>query len=146
MSKAEDYSIKETGLIKRDLKRLKRWRSLGVDIKNVIKITIGYLTDNVVSAASCTSKTVFGNHITETVADGQKISFYKKRVPITNPKTCPSAGARLVYGYIEGKNSFIPILIYAVSEEGEYYEINNRKIPLTVSGLIEIINEKLSSL
>lgn len=146
MSKAEDYSIKETELIKRDLKRLKRWRSLGTDIKNVIKITIGYLTDNIVGTANCRPKTVFGNHITEAVVGGQKISFYKKRVAIINPKTPPSAGARLVYGYIEGKNAFIPILIYAASEEGEYYDINNRKIPLTVSGLVEIINEKLNSL
>ena len=69
-----------------------------------------------------------------------------KRIPITNPKTSPSSGARLLYGLIKSSNKFAPILIYGAFEEKSYYNIGTKKIKLQRSGLIKIIEEKLSLL
>ena len=49
-------------LIKKDLKRLKKWSSLEKDIKNILKIINGQLTDEIYR---CPQRAIFGDFITE---------------------------------------------------------------------------------
>ncbi|MDA3802494.1 MAG: hypothetical protein PF488_01175 [Patescibacteria group bacterium] len=130
-------------LIKKDLKRLKKWSSLEKDIKNILKIINGQLTDEIYR---CPQKAIFEDFITEKNIEGEIVGFFKKRIPITSCKIGPSAGARLLFGVIKSSNKFIPILLYGAFEEKSFYKINNKKIKLQSSGLIQIIQEKLNSL
>ena len=114
-----------------------------MDVKNIFKIINGQLTDEIYK---CSSRTVFGELITESSINLESIYFYKKRIPISNPRTCPSSGARLLYGVVKSTNKFIPILIYGAYEEKYIYKINSKNIKLQKSGLIKIIQEKLNLL
>ncbi len=71
---------------------------------------------------------------------------FKDRVPITNPPLSSSKGARLIYAIIKEYKLFIPLLVFSANEEGEFYEINRKKIRLTKSGFGNIIREKIESI
>ncbi len=141
MSKVIEYC--DVGLIENDLKRLKKLVSLKEDIKNTCNIIIGKTTDNII-LNSCPPKTIFGDLITKKTLEDKDFHFYKKRVPITNPKTSPSEGCRLIYGICVYK--LIPFFVYKAPEEKAHYEINNKKIPIQKAGLIKIIEEKIKIL
>ena len=125
-------------LIRSDLKRLNGWLSLKEDIENQCKIAVGKLSDPVFKFG-----TPLGDFITEVCVDGVNIFFYKDRIKITNPLMPPSKGGRVVYAVIKNLKKIFPILVYSAKEEGTFYHINGKKIPLKKSGLIQIIDEKL---
>ncbi len=139
-------SYKDIGLIKKDLKKLKKWISLEEDIKIIIKIAIGYLNDNVLSSANCAPRTIFGDFISINYINSEKIFTFKKRVAITNPRIVPKSGARLVYAFMETPKKFFPLLIFPAKNEGKMYLINKKKLPLTETGIRRIIEEKINSL
>lgn len=141
MSPNEALNYAGTDFIKGDLRRLKRLSSLEEDIFNNYRIIMGKLTDGLLPSSlfNC----LFGDCLTQKTVNAETIEFYKIRVGITNPKMSPSCGVRLVYGVVRSKKSFVPILVYAACEEGRYYQINNKKLPLKKSGLVQIIDEKL---
>lgn len=129
-----------TGLIKNDLRRLKKWSSLEQDIYSNYKILMGKLTDGLLPSIFTSP---LGDFITEVKTESTTIHFYKIRVGISSPKLSPSNGARLIHGVIREQRKFIPILVYGAFEEGTCYSINNKKLLLRKSGLIRIIDEKL---
>lgn len=111
------------------------------DIENQCNIGIGKLSDPLFKF-----NTPLGDFITEVCADDTNILFYKHRIKITNPLVPPSKGGRVIYAVIKDLKKIFPVLVYAAAEEGTYYHINGKKIPLKKSGLIQIIDEKLLSL
>lgn len=131
-----------TAFIKNDLRRLKKWFSLEQDIYNNYRILMGKLTDGLLPSIFTSP---LGDFITETKINDITIHFYKIKVGISSPKTSSNNGARLIHGVIREKRKFVPILVYGAFEEGKYYLINNKKLPLRKSGLIRIIDEKLKS-
>lgn len=131
-----------TDFIKNDLRRLKKWSSLEQDIYNNYRILMGKLTDGLLPSIFTSP---LGDFITETKIGDITIYFYKIKVAISSPKTSSNNGARLIHGVIREKRKFVPVLIYGAFEEGRYYKINNKKLPLRKSGLIRIIDEKLKS-
>ena len=86
-----------------------------------------------------------GDFITEKKIKDTVIHFYKIRIAIVSPKTSSSNGARLIYGVIKESKKFVPILVYGAFEEGKYYLISHKKLPLRRNGLIKIIDEKLKT-
>jgi len=132
-----------TAFIKNDLRRLRKWSSLEQDIYNNYKILMGKLTDGLLPSVFTSP---LGDFITEVKTEKTTIHFYKIKVGISSPKLSPNNGARLIHGVIREKKKFVPILVYGAFEEGKYYLINNKKLPLRKSGLIKIIDEKLKSI
>lgn len=132
-----------TDFIIEDLRRLKKWKSLGVDIANHQLIVSGLLVE---AAVYPPPYNFSGGLITR--IDHLKGTFlcFKDRVAITDPFMTPEEGARLVYAIIPQLAMFIPMLVYGAFEEGTMYCINKKKFPLTKSGLGKIINEKLKAL
>jgi len=126
--------------IEEDLKRLKAWGSLRSDIHNQYQITCGLLvTTNQFPPPSnfCGGLITYKKHVKG------EFYFFKERVAITNPFMTPAEGARLIFAIVPQLNRFIPILVYAASEEARMYSINGKKLPLKKPGLGKIVNEKL---
>jgi len=132
-----------TDFIRSDLRRLKKWSSLEQDIYNNYRILMGKLTDGLLPSVFTSP---LGDFITEVKTESTIIHFYKIKVGISSPKLSSNNGARLIHGVIREQRKFIPILVYGAFEEGRYYLINNKKLPLRKSGLIKIIDEKLKSI
>ena len=128
-------------LIKPDLKRLNGWFSLKEDIENQCKIAIGKLSDPIFKF-----NTPLGDFITEVCVEDTNIFFYKDRIKITNPLISPRKGGRVIYAVIKDLKKIFPVLVYSAAEEGTFYRVNGKKIPLKKAGLIQIIDEKLSGI
>ncbi len=127
--------------IKRDLRRLKRLKSLKEDIYDCYKIVDGLSKESLYPPPF----NAFGGLITKIECSLGTLLCFKDRVPITNPFLPPSKGARLIYTIIKEYKVFIPLLVFSADEEGKLYEINRRKIRLTKSGFGKIIREKIKS-
>lgn len=143
---SDSLPYEDLGLIKKDLKKLKKWSSLEKDIKSVVQIMIGYLDDNMLSPSNCIERTIFGDLITTNLINDNRVFIFKKRIPITKPKISPRAGARLVYAFVKTSKKFIPLLVFPSKNEGKTYLINGRNLPLTKTGIIQIVSEKINSL
>ncbi|MFA5134426.1 MAG: hypothetical protein WC505_01405 [Patescibacteria group bacterium] len=138
---SQKYNVAGNQYIKRDLKRLKKFKSLEKDIQDKIKIIIGGLQDHQASFSSFP----FSVFITKASLNGKEIWFYKARIGITSCRLSASNGCRLIFGYIPADYIFVPILVYSASDEGTAYNINKKQIPLKHEGLKKIITEKLQS-
>jgi len=132
-----------THYIKRDLRRLKKWPSLEQDIINHYKMIMGKLTDDLLSSVF---NFPFGDFVTEVKIEEEIIHFYKVYIAISSPRLSSRNGARLIYGIIRKNKKFVPILVFGAFEEGKYYPINGKKLPLQKNGLVKIIDEKLKSI
>ncbi len=128
--------------MKRDLKRLKRFKSLKEDIYDCYKIVDGLAKESLYPPPI----SAFGGLITKLECSLGTLLCFKDRVPITNPPLSSSKGARLIYAIIKEYKLFIPLLVFSANEEGEFYEINRKKIRLTKSGFGNIIREKIESI
>lgn len=138
----ELFKYTDNKYIEKDIKRLKKWTTLEDDILNHFKMFVGKLTDSILESVYCLP---YCEHITTKSYQEHTIYFHKMRIALSNPKLSPANGARLVFGVIRESRKFIPILVYGACEEGIYYNINSKKLPLQKSGLIKIIDEKLRS-
>ena len=127
--------------IKNDLKRLKRWSSLEEDVLNFFKILSGGLSETKWPPPNSFG----GGLITKKQSAEETILFFKDRQGITDPRTNPAQGARIVYGLVKEQRVFIPFLVFSASEEGKYYRINSKKLLLTKSNFTKIIDEKIKS-
>ena len=126
-----------TNFIENDLKRNKNI-SAETDIKDAFMIVKGKFAENGLYVDK-------NDYIGEKILNNSKIIFYKRRIPISKPKIKPSQGGRLIYGIIEREKGiiFIPFLFFLANEEKKFYKINGKKIRLTSSYFVKIIDEKL---
>jgi len=101
-------------LIRSDLRKLKKWRSLEQDIRNHYKIITGKLTDDLLSSVF---RCPFGDFITQKTIDDKTIHFYKKKIAILSPRITSNDGARLLVGIIFETKKFMPVLVYGALQE-----------------------------
>jgi len=139
--------LKNTGTtyINKDLKRLKKWKSLSEDIVNFYNVFDGACIEEGLENV-CRMRTHCGDFIASLAyfdESEESIWIYKVRVPITKPPLSKKYGARLVYGIVPSYSIFVPLLVYSPSEKGQDYPINGKKFPLTSKGLGHIVAEKL---
>lgn len=131
--------------IKRDLKRLKKIKSLADDLENHYKIFRGKVKEKITNQYQVPLASAF-LYKTE-IDDGIKILFYKDRCATTNPKMTPSEGLRIIFAlYVKDGNpmQYTPFIVFLAKEEGErYFTPNNKKYPLKTSHFKDIIEAKL---
>ncbi len=114
--------LTDTGLdlIKRDLKRLKKYRSLKNDLENYFKIHDDSWKKY--RSLSCMK------------ASGKNYIICKQRIGIKNPKLSPSEGGRLWFVVDTSNGNYYRCLLYLAREEPSYPKSKCFKI---VHSLIE---------
>lgn len=115
-------------LIKRDIKRLKRFKSLETDLKSYFTIHKNTLANS--SKLSC-----------EIFACSEYL-VCKERIGITIPNTPPSKGGRLWFVILKKTGHYIRCLLYAANEEPKYPKSTCYKI---VNSLTESLVSELST-
>lgn len=132
--------------VKRDIKRLKKIRSIEKDLESHYKIFRGKVRERIESEYKVPLVQAF-LYKTE-LEDGIEIFFYKDRCAITNPKMSPSQGLRIVFAlYVKNQKplKYVPFIIFLASEEGKkYYSPNGKEYPLKSSYFKHIIEAKLN--
>lgn len=128
--------------IKRDLKRLKKWKSIEDDVYACYKIINGMICETRYPPTF----DFCGGLIFERKCFYGTLLCYKDRIAIKEPPLSPSEGARLIFAIIKEPAVFIPLILFKVSEERTFYNINSKKFRLTSSNFGKIIIEKLKSL
>ncbi len=119
--------LNDTGfdLIKKDLKRLRKCRSMKADLENYFKIHNDSWTKY--SNLSCI------------IAAGKNYVVCKDRVGIKNPKLSPSEGGRLWFVIDKTTGKYYRCLLYIAKEEPSYpksvcFEIVNSVVNSLFSG------------
>ncbi|MCH7492510.1 hypothetical protein IID19_02845 [Patescibacteria group bacterium] len=138
----DDFNFVGDIYIRKDLKKIKKFVSLGEDIKNKLKIIHDDVLDSHVGSVSSFP---YSDFIAKSIYKGEEVCFYKTRVPIKSAGLSARKGCRLLFGFVKSGLAFVPILVFRVDQEGKSYNINRKKFPLTSSGFSSIIREKLLS-
>lgn len=133
--------------VERDIKRLKKIRSLEIDLENHFKIFRGKVNEKIASEYQVPLAQAF---LYKVEIDGVKIFFYKDRCAITNPRMSPSEGLRIVFAlYVKDQKpiKYVPFIVFTAKEEGDKYHCpNGKKYPLKKAHFKDIIEIKLEYL
>ena len=134
--------------IKSDLKRkpLKKFKSLRKDTEKAVGIIRGKIEEMGQWPPSFELDRAL---ITKIKLGSTTIYCYKRNVPVISAGLLGNKGCRLIYGvYGLGIEDckIVPILLYAAKEEKTMYSINNKSLQLSLSGIKEIVKEKIKLL
>lgn len=134
--------------VARDIKRLKKIRSLEVDLENHFKIFRGKIQERFGSEYQVPLAQALLYKID--LDNGVRVYFYKDRCAITNPRMSPSEGLRIVFAlYVKDRKPFkyTPFIVFTAREEGDRYHCpNGKEYPLKAAHFRDIIEAKLEYL
>lgn len=109
-------------LVKQDLKRLKRLRSIESDLKNYFKVHNDLWSKF--------------NNVSGTIASGKNYIVIKERIATKDPKMTPSEGCRLWVVINTTTGDYYRCLLYSAKEEETYKK----------SVCFNIVNDKIKTL
>ncbi|MEK7461999.1 MAG: hypothetical protein AAB618_00255 [Patescibacteria group bacterium] len=137
----------EGPFLKLDEKRLKKIKSLKLDVKAHHKFLVGKFWElrNSPRFHVPTSKTVLLEEVDET---GGRVQVCKFRQVTTKPKSDKSGGLRIIAAIFFGKDGpvrYVPILVYLAKEEGTSIAFNGKNYKLEKSGIISLFKARLES-
>ena len=132
--------IKNFSLIKSDLKRLKKFKSLESDVDKALRVAKG----KIIEMRHWPPPIQLDRGLITSVKTGATVIYcFKRNVPVISAGLYGNNGCRLIYGVDEKNFSLFSILVYAAKEEGESYAIDNKKFHLKLEGIKAIIKTKL---
>jgi len=137
----------EGPFLKFDEKRLKKIKSLKLDVKAHHKFVVGKLWEqhNSPRYHVPTAKTVLLEELDE---QGGRVQVCKFRQVTTKPKSDKSGGLRIIALIVfnqDGPAKYVPILVYLAKEEGTSIAFEGKNYKLTKSGIISLFKARLES-
>lgn len=129
--------------IKRDLKRLKRIKSLKEDVENHFKIFRGVVNDRQRPQGWPFTCGV-ADYLFEIEIGDKTFYFYKARQATTNPSSGTAKGVRIIFCVDGDRSKYIPFLVFEASEEDtKYHAPDNRDYLLKGQNFKSIIEAKI---